>query len=395
MNSLEELVSYGINEYTARSMIEAYKSRIGTENGDYTITDVEYQRDTGERKVTQVCRRCGSVNIRFLKCGRDKFSDLRQRCDCIEKDRKLKEKEDRYYAELKRKEEERSQKCEKEIWEILSRKTPKMKYGDFDIGKQFGYLTVIGHTYASDKNGRQYIEYVCACDCGNIYCVIPNFLYEGRVKSCGCKHDELCKKAATKHGLSGERLYKVWANMKSRCFRKSSQEYKNYGGRGITVCKEWLDYESFRNWALEAGYDPLAPFSECTIDRIDVNGNYEPGNCRWANAEVQGNNKRTNVLIEHDGEIHTLSEWGKITGAGNKFGSRIKNGYSFEKASCPEKQHSTGRKTNDPKCHSIRVRFNKAEKEWLKMKSKENGICVSELIREIMQEKMNRYFVHQ
>ena len=98
-----------------------------------------------------------------------------------------------------------------------------------------------------------------------------------------------------KHGLSRTRLYKVFRDMKTRCYNKNSPDYKNYGGRGISICSEWLnDYSSFKSWAEKNGYNEKAPKMQCTIDRINVNGNYEPANCRWVSIAIQNKNRRNN-----------------------------------------------------------------------------------------------------
>ena len=145
------------------------------------------------------------------------------------------------------------------------------------VGKRFGRLTVIAESYT--KRG----SYVCKCDCGNTTKPIQaGNLRHGRQKSCGClKVDRLKKKIAIKHNDSNSRLYLVWQAMKQRCTNKNHPNYRHYGGRGVQVCKEWLNsFENFRNWSMCNGYDPSAKQSECTLDRIDVNGNYCPENCR-------------------------------------------------------------------------------------------------------------------
>ena len=106
-------------------------------------------------------------------------------------------------------------------------------------------------------------------------------------------HGELSKISSTKHGHSGDRLYKVWNGMRQRCYNKNNINYENYGGRGIEICQEWLDdFMNFYDWAMKNGYDYNAEFGECTIDRIDVNSNYEPSNCRWTSVVEQAKNKR-------------------------------------------------------------------------------------------------------
>lgn len=110
------------------------------------------------------------------------------------------------------------------------------------------------------------------------------------------------------------RLYYLWCGMRSRCNYKKNNRYDLYGGRGIKVCKEWDEYWIFRKWALENGYDISAKRGECTLDRIDVNGDYEPNNCRFITNKEQNNNKRTNILLTYQNVTHTLKEWSEITG---------------------------------------------------------------------------------
>ncbi len=103
------------------------------------------------------------------------------------------------------------------------------------------------------------------------------------------------------------RLHRIWANMKARCKNPQNDRFHDYGGRGIKVCDEWNDYLTFKEWAMSNGYA-----DDLTIDRIDVNGNYEPSNCRWVDRLTQQNNMRTNTTLVYKGESHTLAEWSKI-----------------------------------------------------------------------------------
>ena len=106
-----------------------------------------------------------------------------------------------------------------------------------------------------------------------------------------------------KYGMKNTRLYNVWGGMKNRCRNKNSSDYVDYGGRGISYCKEWEDFIPFYNWAIENGYE-----EGLSIDRVDNNGNYEPSNCRWATTKQQANNRRTNVITEYKGQKFTLKE---------------------------------------------------------------------------------------
>lgn len=124
----------------------------------------------------------------------------------------------------------------------------------------------------------------------------------GRVKSCGCLINHNLK-----HGMYKTKLYNVWYGIKRRCLHKNDPHYENYGARGISVCDEWKDdFLAFYNWAIENGYDENKKLS---IDRINVNGNYEPNNCRWVTMKTQQNNRRNNHRITYKGETKTLQQW--------------------------------------------------------------------------------------
>lgn len=169
------------------------------------------------------------------------------------------------------------------------------------LGQRFGELFVIGE--APSKKG--FAMWKCKCDCGNTIVARANSLMTGNTTTCGCGRI----RAITKHNKTGTRLFNIWRNIKERCENANYYNYRKYGGRGIKVCDEWHDYKAFEEWALANGYDETAKRGDCTIDRIDVNGNYEPSNCRWASAKEQNNNKRNTVFVDYNGERKSISEW--------------------------------------------------------------------------------------
>lgn len=181
-------------------------------------------------------------------------------------------------------------------------------------GKRFGLLTVIEQ--AEDQispSGRHHKMWVCKCDCGKIKTINGDNLRGGNTISCGCVQKEITRVHRYKHGDADSRLYNIWCAMKRRCYNENDPKYNLYGGRGISICDEWRsNYASFMNWAYENGYDINAPRGKFTIDRIDVNGNYEPTNCRWVDQKVQANNIRTNHRITYNNETHTIAEWSTI-----------------------------------------------------------------------------------
>lgn len=198
-------------------------------------------------------------------------------------------------------------------------------------GQKFGRLTVLSKT---NKRQHRYIVWLCQCDCGNIKEINGKHLRSGRIKSCGCLQRELALNIGEKnktHGKTKTRLYHVWRDMKQRCNNPTETAYKNYGGRGIKVCEEWNDFENFYNWAINNGYDDKAEGRSCTLDRIDVNGNYCPENCRWVDATVQANNRRSNRLIKAFDKEMTVAQWSKLTGINkDTLRKRLNSGWSAE-----------------------------------------------------------------
>lgn len=170
----------------------------------------------------------------------------------------------------------------------------------------------------------------CLCDCGNYKEVRLACLKNGDTKSCGCLH----KESVCKHGKSkNNRLYRIWINMKARCLNQKDKHYKDYGGRGIKICKAWQkNYIKFEEWALSNGYS-----DDLTIDRIDNNGNYEPKNCKFSTVKEQNNNQRARkglIYLIAFGEIKTIRDWLKDSRCNVKnrdiINKRIKLGWSHE-----------------------------------------------------------------
>lgn len=172
-------------------------------------------------------------------------------------------------------------------------------------GQKFGRLTLL--RFVEKRKSRAF--WLCKCDCGNEKIVgVPN-LKNGGIKSCGCLRKE--KPNGLKHGMRGTRFYNTWRGTKQRCDNKKGTGYNNYGGRGITVCDEWMKFENFRDDMLPSYLEHCEKFGEKNtfIDRIDNNGNYCKENCRWATRKEQNNNQKSNKLLTYKGKTQNLSQW--------------------------------------------------------------------------------------
>lgn len=190
-----------------------------------------------------------------------------------------------------------------------------MKYNSVDyIGRKIGYLTIVGY-----DNGY----FTCECKCGKIIRAKAWSVANEKKKSCSscdCEYAKRLRRDAPKtHGLTGHRLYTIWHNIVARCHHPQNPNYENYGKRGIKICDEWrFDVNKFIVWSLSNGYDDTL-----SIDRIDVNGDYEPSNCRWVNMKIQLDNRRdyettprkaTKHIWTIKGETKRGVEWCKIYG---------------------------------------------------------------------------------
>jgi hypothetical protein len=172
-------------------------------------------------------------------------------------------------------------------------------------GQRFASLTVTSLDHKKirpNKKGTK-LFWKCLCDCGKETVAESSNIANGTTKSCGCLKRE---SYSTTHGETGKRLHTIWICMKGRCYNTSNRAYSDYGGRGIVVCDEWrTSYEDFRDWATANGYD-----DSLTLDRHpDTNGNYEPGNCRWANWFQQQRNRRDTIMLEFRGQRKSLCDW--------------------------------------------------------------------------------------
>jgi len=167
-------------------------------------------------------------------------------------------------------------------------------------GQVFGRLTVIK---CEGRKGKKRV-WLCKCSCGNEIITLSDSLKSGKTKSCRCLKIEINSTKGT-HRKRHTRLFSIWQGMKTRCGNPNAGNYKNYGGRGITITPEWIhDFIAFYNWAMSHGYE-----ESLTIDRIDGDKGYCPENCQWASYKTQANNRRSNKHIKLNGKVKTIQEW--------------------------------------------------------------------------------------
>lgn len=190
-------------------------------------------------------------------------------------------------------------------------------------GQKFNKLTAV--RFVETRNNSQQF-WLFRCDCGKEKVICVNSVKFGRTKSCGCLVKKILLKRNFKHGMTKTKTFKTWSGMKLRCLNKNDKGYKNYGGRGITICKRWMKFENFYK---DMGERP----KNKSLDRIDNNGNYSKENCRWANSKQQNNNKRSNHLLTYNGKTQNLKQWSEELGIKNDvIRMRLKSGWSVKRA---------------------------------------------------------------
>lgn len=198
----------------------------------------------------------------------------------------------------------------------------------YTVGQQLGKCIYYGNAQSLSRNNirARYADFLCRC--GNVFTAkIRDVLIEDTT-SCGCFAKENMSRIKKTHGMSGSNYYTVWVNIRQRCYNPNSQAYKNYGGRGIKMCDEWLN--SFEQFKKDIGDKPSFNHS---LDRIDNDKDYSKDNCRWATRKKQSNNRRGTIQLLYNGEVKSLTEWCECLGINyDRTKSRLRMGWSVEKA---------------------------------------------------------------
>lgn len=192
-------------------------------------------------------------------------------------------------------------------------------------GKRYGRLVA---TIATGRDKNRHVIWECVCDCGNVKNIAATSLVQGYTLSCGCYYLEVRGKAGKTHGLSTSKIYRVYRGMLDRCNNPTVERHKHYGGRGIKVCDRWM--ESFENF-----YEDMFPTYSLglSLDRINVNGDYDLMNCRWATAQVQSNNKRNNRVYTIGSRSLNLENWASLSGTNKRtIYTRLQRGWHISKA---------------------------------------------------------------
>ena len=206
------------------------------------------------------------------------------------------------------------------------------------IGRQYGNWTVLSYSHFKKKSffdntrnkrryGKEHFLKV-KCKCGVIRTVRPSPLKSGKSKGCGCEGNYTKTQFVKTHGKTNTRLYRIYRNMKERCYKESCKDFLRYGGRGIKICNEWLsDFQNFYDWSMSNGYT-----DELSIDRINNDENYSPDNCRWTDEVTQSNNRRSNIKLTYDNKTLTTTEWARILNVkADTLHNRKRLGWSDEK----------------------------------------------------------------
>lgn len=224
-----------------------------------------------------------------------------------------------------------------------------------EIGMKFNRLTVVEK---AEKGIYGHPRWACRCDCGSPLTAKQGDIVAGRVKSCGCLARDLKIERNTRHGMFGTPEYNAWNKMMGRCLNEKDTSFPRYGGRGITICAKWRNFVGFFE---DMG---LRPSPEYSLDRINNDGNYEPGNCRWATRSQQGRNRSTTRYVIFDGITKPLPDWCDLLGVGYDIVlQRMQKGYSFVDA-VTTPRGATSYRTFERDCKMCGVTMNRGHSAW-------------------------------